>query len=40
VPKANIKGAYPYNMRPMGGANFTDDQVKMIAAYVYTISHK
>jgi mono/diheme cytochrome c family protein len=40
VPAANIKGGYRFNMRPMGGATFTDDQVRMIAAYVYTISHK
>jgi mono/diheme cytochrome c family protein len=42
VPKAAVKGPYPYNMRPMGGANppFTDLQVKSLAAYVYSISHK
>ena len=39
VPAANIKGGYRFNMRPMGGGTFTDDQVKMIAAYVYTLSH-
>ena len=40
VPVANIKGGFRYNMRPTGGATFTDDQVRMIAAYVYSISHK
>jgi hypothetical protein len=27
-------------MRPMGGGSFTDAQLKSIAAYVYSISHK
>ena len=40
VPAANIKGGYRFNMRPMGGTNFTDDQARMVAAYVYSISHK
>jgi mono/diheme cytochrome c family protein len=40
VPKANIKGTYPFAMRPMGGGSFTDAQLKSIAAYVYSISHK
>jgi mono/diheme cytochrome c family protein len=39
VPAANIKGGYRFAMRPMGGGTFTDDQVRMIAAYVYTLSH-
>jgi mono/diheme cytochrome c family protein len=40
VPKASIKGTYPFAMRPMGGGTFSDAQVKSIAAYVYSISHK
>src|SRR4051812_2657811 len=40
VPLANIKGGYRFNMRPLGGTAFNDDQVKMVAAYVYTLSHK
>jgi mono/diheme cytochrome c family protein len=42
VPKANIKGTYPFAMRPMGGAAtpFTEAQVNSLAAYVYSISHK
>jgi mono/diheme cytochrome c family protein len=40
VPKANIKGTYPFSMKPMGGGTFTDAQIKSIAAYVYSISHK
>src|SRR5512138_3715121 len=27
-------------MPPMGGATLTDDQVKAVAAYVYSLSHK
>lgn len=42
VPKASIKGNFPFNMRPMGGAAtpFTDVQVNDLAAYVYSLSHK
>ena len=40
VPKANIKGTYPFSMRPMGGGSFTEAQVRSLAAYVYSISHK
>ena len=40
VPKASIKGTYPYAMRPTGGGTFSDAQVRSIAAYVYSISHK
>ena len=40
VPMANIKGGFPYAMRPLGGRQFTADQVRMIAGYVYTLSHK
>jgi len=40
VPKASVKGTFPFAMRPMGGGNFTEAQVQSIAAYVYSISHK
>ena len=40
VPKAKIKmvGA-PFGMNPRGGNNLTDEQVRDVAAYVYTLSH-
>ena len=40
VPKEAIKmpGA-PFGMKPRGGSNLTDDQVRQVAAYVYSISH-
>lgn len=31
---------YAAAMPPMGGAQFTPDQVKSVAAYVYAISHR
>jgi mono/diheme cytochrome c family protein len=31
---------YPGAMLPMGGAQLTPDQIKAVAAYVYSISHK
>jgi mono/diheme cytochrome c family protein len=40
VPKASVKGTYPFAMRPTGGGTFSDAQVRSIAAYVYSISHK
>jgi mono/diheme cytochrome c family protein len=43
VPKDKIKMAgAPFAMRPRGGVQpaLTDDQVKQLAAYVYTISHR
>jgi mono/diheme cytochrome c family protein len=46
VPQANIKGdngkTYPFAMRPDGGANppYSPEQLRMIAGYVYTLSHK
>jgi mono/diheme cytochrome c family protein len=43
VAKADIKDpSHPYNMRPRGGMTplLTDDQVKAVAAYVYTISRQ
>ena len=40
VAKAKIKmpGA-PFEMKPRGGSNLTDEQVRDVAAYVYTLSH-
>jgi len=29
---------YPAPMPPMGGANFTDDQIRALAAYVYALA--
>lgn len=37
VPKPK---EHPAPMPPKGGANLTDDQVKAVAAYVYSLSHK
>jgi mono/diheme cytochrome c family protein len=31
---------HPAPMPPKGGATLTDDQVKAVAAYVYSLSHK
>jgi mono/diheme cytochrome c family protein len=41
VPKAQVKmpGA-PFGMNPKGGTNLTDDQIRQVSAYVYTLSHK
>lgn len=40
VPKAKIKmvGA-PFEMKPRGGIMLTDEQVRDVAAYVYSLSH-
>lgn len=42
VPQANIKDAsHKFPMGPRGGRmNLTDDQIKAVAAYVYSLSHK
>jgi mono/diheme cytochrome c family protein len=32
--------SHPAPMPPMGGASLTPDQVKAVAAYVYSLSHK
>jgi mono/diheme cytochrome c family protein len=42
VPKDSIKvSTHPFAMRARGGpANLTDDQVRAVSAYVYTISRK
>ncbi len=37
VPKPK---EHPAPMPPMGGAQLTDDQVKAVAAYVFSLSHK
>ena len=37
VPKPK---EHPAPMPPKGGAPLTDDQVKAVAAYVYSLSHK
>lgn len=43
VPTDSIKDkSHQFAMRPRGGGNppLTDDQVKAVAAYVYSLSHK
>jgi mono/diheme cytochrome c family protein len=41
VPKDKVKMAgAPFGMRARGGINLTDDQVKEVAAYVYTVSRR
>ncbi|MEO8624721.1 MAG: c-type cytochrome [bacterium] len=40
VPKAKIKMAgAPFGMNPRGGSQLTDDQIRAVAAYVYSLSH-
>lgn len=40
VPKEKIKMPNaPLAMRPRGGINLSDEQVRQVAAYVYTLSH-
>ena len=38
VPQSESKSGIP--MPPRGGSTITDDQVKAVAAYVYSLSHK
>jgi mono/diheme cytochrome c family protein len=38
VPQAESKSGIP--MPPKGGSTITDDEVKAVAAYVYSLSHK
>lgn len=38
VPQNESKSGIP--MPPKGGSSITDDQVKAVAAYVYSLSHK
>lgn len=41
VPKEKAKMAnVPFGMRARGGINLTDDQVRQVAAYVYSIRHR
>lgn len=43
VPTDSIKDkSHQFAMRPRGGGNppMSDDQVKAVAAYVYSLSHK
>jgi mono/diheme cytochrome c family protein len=37
VPKPK---SHPAPMPPMGGATLSPDQIKAVAAYVYSLSHK
>ena len=40
VPKAKIKMASaPFEMKARGGTNLSDEQIRDVAAYVYTLSH-
>lgn len=38
VPKEKAKGGVP--MPPKGGSTISDEEVKAVAAYVYSLSHK
>jgi mono/diheme cytochrome c family protein len=31
---------YQFSMNPRGGVNLTDDEIRAVAAYVYSLSHK
>ena len=40
IPKEEIKLATAqFPMRPRGGSNLTDEQIRDVAAYVYSLSH-
>ena len=39
VPLADIKNAMGVMMPPKGGSSITDDQIKALAAYVWTLSN-
>ena len=39
VPREKMKTKAQFAMRARGGSNLTDDQIKAVAAYVYTLSH-
>lgn len=40
VPKEKVKMPNaPFGMRARGGINLTDEQVRQVSAYVYTLSH-
>lgn len=39
--KAELKNPnYPFSMNPRGGTNLTDDEIRSVAAYVWSLSHK
>ena len=41
VPKAKIKmSSAPFEMKPRGGTNLSDEQIRDVAAYVFTLSHR
>jgi mono/diheme cytochrome c family protein len=40
VPADKIKGNYRFAMRPKGGSQLSDAQVKSVAAYLYSVTHK
>ena len=40
VSLADVKNALGMIMPPTGGSTITDDQVKAVAAYVWTLSHR
>jgi cytochrome c5 len=35
-----VDKTYQFSMNPRGGVNLTDDQIRSVAAYVYSLSHK
>lgn len=35
-----VEKSYQFSMNPRGGINLTDDQIRAVAAYVYSLSHK
>jgi mono/diheme cytochrome c family protein len=38
--KADLKNPdYPFSMNPRGGVGLTDDQIRAVAAYVWSLSH-
>ena len=41
IPKAEIKHPeHRFPMRPRGGHHYTDEQIRNLAAYVWTLGHK
>jgi hypothetical protein len=38
--KAEMKDpSYPFSMNPRGGVQLSDDQIRSVAAYVWSLSH-
>jgi len=35
-----VEKQYRFSMNPRGGVNLTDEQIKAVAAYVWSLSHK